>query len=70
MTDAEGRFTIVTEKPIVCYLVGGDTDQKVKSVGSRFGIPMETDIALEFHLKESLAPVSYTHLTLPYPMNR
>mgnify|MGYP000352783557 FL=1 len=59
MTDAEGRFTIVTEKPIVCYLVGGDTDQKVKSVGSRFGIPMETDIALEFHLKESVA---LTHL--------
>ena len=59
VTDAEGRFTIVTEKPIVCYLVGGDTDQKVKSVGSRFGIPMETDIALEFHLKESLA---LTHL--------
>ena len=29
-----------TEKPIVCYLVGGETDQKVKSVGSRFGIPM------------------------------
>lgn len=59
VTDAEGRFTIVTEKPIVCYLVGGDTDQKVKSVGSRFGIPMGTDIALEFHLKESLA---LTHL--------
>lgn len=39
VTDAEGRFTIVTEKPIVCYLVGGETDQKVKSVGSRFGIP-------------------------------
>lgn len=59
VTDAEGRFTIVTEKPIVCYLVGGETDQKVKSVGSRFGIPMGTDIALEFHLKESLA---LTHL--------
>lgn len=59
VTDAEGRFTIVTEKPIVCYLVGGDTDQKVKSVGSRFGISMGTDIALEFHLKESLA---LTHL--------
>lgn len=59
VTDAEGRFTIVTEKPIVCYLVGGETDRKVKSVGSRFGIPMETDIALEFHLKESLA---LTHL--------
>ena len=48
MTDAEGRFTIVTEKPIVCYLVGGETDTKVKSVGSRFGIPMGTDIALDF----------------------
>lgn len=59
VTDAEGRFTIVSEKPIVCYLVGGETDRKVKSVGSRFGIPMETDIALEFHLKESLA---LTHL--------
>lgn len=59
VTDAEGRFTIVTEKPIVCYLVGGDTDRKVKSVGSCFGIPMGTDIALEFHLKESLA---LTHL--------
>lgn len=59
VTDAEGRFTIVTEKPIVYYLVGGETDQKVKSVGSRFGIPMGTDIALEFHLKESLA---LTHL--------
>lgn len=59
VTDAEGRFTIVSEKPIVCYLVGGETDRKVKSVGSRFGIPMGTDIALEFHLKESLA---LTHL--------
>ncbi len=59
VTDAEGRFTIVSEKPIVCYLVGGETDRKVKSVGSRFGIPMETDIALEFHLKESVA---LTHL--------
>lgn len=48
VTDAEGRFTIVTEKPIVCYLVGGETDRKVKSVGSRFGIPMERTLPWNF----------------------
>lgn len=48
VTDAEGRFTIVTEKPIVCYLVGGETDQKVKSVGSRFGIPMGRTLPWNF----------------------